>query len=227
MPRAHAEANLSAWRRALSISLAVLALAILSVACGGDDDETTEAGVTTFTTTVEVTTTDPAATTAPTTTTTPEPPGPPFSTAPAQGAALSSRLALLTDVRLGRHVGYDRIVFEFLPGGRPGYRVRFVRPPIVEDASGNEVEVDGEAFLSIRLEPASGFDLVGDLGEVYTGPTRIDGSSANTDMIEELVRTGDFEAVLSWVAGLDERAPFRVQRLAGPPRIVVEVRADD
>lgn len=46
-------------------------------------------------------------------------------------------------------------------------------------------------------------------------------------MIEELVRTGDFEAVLSWVAGLDERAPFRVQRLAGPPRIVVEVRADD
>ena len=137
MPRAHAEANLSAWRRALSISLAVLALAILSAACGGDDDETTEAGVTTFTTTVEVTTTDPAATTAPTTTTTPEPPGP-FSTAPAQGAALSSRLALLTDVRLGRHVGYDRIVFEFLPGGRPGYRVRFVRPPIVEDASGTK-----------------------------------------------------------------------------------------
>jgi hypothetical protein len=102
-----------------------------------------------------------------------------------------------------------------------------VRPPIVEDASGNEVEVDGEAFLSIRLEPASGFDLSGELGEVYTGPTQIDGSSAGTEMVEELVRTGDFEAVLTWVAGLDERAPFRVLRLFGPPRIVVDVRADD
>lgn len=206
------------------VLFAVLSVVLVSASCGGDDDETTEAGLTTVITTVEVTTTEPATTTAPTTTTAP---GPPFSTAPAQGAALSSRLALLADVRLGRHEGYDRIVFEFLPGGRPGYRVRFVRPPIIEDASGNEVEVDGEAFLSIRLEPASGFDLAGDLGEVYTGPTRIDGSSANTEIIEELVRTGDFEAVLTWVAGLDERAPFRVLRLAGPPRIVVDVRADD
>jgi hypothetical protein len=205
----------------------VVALALVPAACGGDDDETTEAGVTTVVSTVEVTTTEPAATTAPTTTTAPEPPGPPFSTAPAQGEALSTRLALLTDVRLGQHEGYDRIVFELLPGGRPGYRVRFVRPPIVEDASGNEVDVDGETFLSIRLEPASGFDLAGDLGEVYTGPTRIDGSSAGTEMVEEVVRTGDFEAVLTWVAGLDERAPFRVLRLFGPPRIVVDVRADD
>jgi hypothetical protein len=209
-------------RGSLALGLVALSLA----ACGGDDDETTEAGVTTVVTTVEVTTTEPAATTAPTTTA-PEPPGPPFSTAPAQGDALSTRLALLTDVRLGRHEGFDRIVFEFLPGGRPGYRVRFVRPPILEDASGNEVEVDGEAFLSIRLEPASGFDLSGELGEVYTGPTRIDGSSAGTEMVEELVRTGDFEAVLTWVAGLDERAPFRVLRLFGPPRIVVDVRTDD
>ena len=41
------------------------------------------------------------------------------------------------------------------------------------------------------------------------------------------MRTGDFEAVLTWVAGLDERAPFRVLRLAGPHRLVVDVRADD
>ena len=141
-------------RRVGFLLAAFVALALVPAACGGDD-ETTEAGVTTVITTVEVTTTEPAATTAPTTTAS-EPPGPPFSTAPAQGEALSTRLALLTDVRLGRHEGYDRIVFEFLPGGRPGYRVRFVRPPIVEDASGNEVEVDGEAFLSIRLEPALG-----------------------------------------------------------------------
>lgn len=205
----------------LAVLLAVFALA----ACGGGDDETTEPGATTVITTVEVTTTVPATTTTPT-----EPeaiPGPPFSTAPAVARASSTRLALLTDVRLGRHEGYDRIVFEFLPGSRPGYRVRYVRPPIIEDASGRVVQVDGDAFLSIRMEPASGFDLTGELGEVYTGPMRIAGSSAGTEVIVEVVRTGDFEAVLNWVAGVDGRLPFRVQRLAGPPRIAVDVRTAD
>jgi len=32
---------------------------------------------------------------------------------------------------------------------------------------------------------------------------------------------------VAWVAGLEERVPFRVARLGGPPRIVVDVRADD
>jgi hypothetical protein len=41
------------------------------------------------------------------------------------------------------------------------------------------------------------------------------------------VRTGDFEAVLTWVAGLEDRAPFRVIRLSGPPRIVVDVQTED
>lgn len=206
--------------------LAVLLAALPLAACGGGDDETTP-GATTVTTTVEVTTTVPA-TTAPATTTEPEAvPGPPFSTAPAVARAGSTRLALLTDVRLGRHEGYERIVFEFLPGSRPAYRVRYVRPPIIEDASGRVVQVDGDAFLSIRMEPASGFDLTGELGEVYTGPMRIAGSSAGTEVIVEVVRTGDFEAVLNWVAGVDGRLPFRVQRLTGPPRIVIDVRTAD
>jgi len=207
------------------LTAVILMVGLVPAACGGDD-ETTQPTATTVTTTVEVTTTEPVTTTVPTTTSEP-PPGPPFATAPAADRAHSNRLALLTDVRIGTHEGYERIVFEFLPGGAPGYRVRYVRPPIVEDSSGAIVEVDGDAFLSIRLEPASGFDLSGDLGEVYTGPTRIDGSSAGTDVIEEVVRTGDFEAVLNWVAGLDEPAPFRVLRLSGPPRIVVDLRATD
>jgi hypothetical protein len=206
----------------VGMRLAALLLAVLVLAACGGDEETTEPGATTVTTTVEVTTTEPVTTSAPsTTTTTPAPPpGPPFSTAPVAARALSTRLALLTDVRLGRHEVYERLVFEFLPGSRPGYRVRYIRPPIVEDASGLVVEVDGAAFLSIRMEPASGFDLAGELGEVYTGPTRI----AGTGTIVEVVRTGDFEAVLNWVAGLEQRSPFRVLSLAGPPRIVVDVR---
>jgi hypothetical protein len=128
-------------------------------------------------------------------------------------------------VRVGGHEGYDRIVFEFLSGPTPGYRVRYVQPPIIADPSGMQVRVAGTAFLSIRMEPASGFDLTGPGGQVYTGPSRISGSGAGAEVVEEVVLTGDFEAVLNWVAGLEERAPFRVLRLSGPPRLVIDVEA--
>jgi hypothetical protein len=42
--------------------------------------------------------------------------------------------------------------------------------------------------------------------------------------VREVVRTGDFEAVLSWAVGLDDRVDFRVLTLDGPPRLVVDFR---
>ena len=80
--------------------------------------------------------------------------------------------------------------------------------------------------MSIRMEPASGFDLNTAEGKlVYTGPRRIE--PRDTKVVKQLFRTGDFEAVLTWVAGLSERAPFRVQKqLESPPRLVVEVHTD-
>ncbi len=212
---------------------ACLAAVALLAACSGDDGatsgagESTAAGPTTSTTagTTTAGTTTAATTTAPTTTAPPPPPpGPPFGLAPESGSPQGGTfgLALLTAVRVGGHEGFDRVVFQFLPGPTPGYRVRYVRPPIIEDPSGRTVRVAGTAFLSIRMEPASGFDLTGPRGQVYTGPARIDGSSAGGDVVEEVVLTGDFEAVMNWVIGLDGRAPFRVLRLSGPPRLVVD-----
>jgi hypothetical protein len=195
-------------------------LCALVAACGGGGGETVTVPGPTTTATTTVTTTE-TETVASTVT---EPAGPPFGTAPVSGPASGTGTALLRAVRLGAHAGYDRIVFEFRAGTRPGYRVRYVRPPIVEDASGRTVRVAGNAFLSIRMEPASGFDLTGSAGQTYTGPKRISGSAAGTSIVLELVETGDFEAVLNWVAGLETRAPFRVLALDGPPRIVVDVR---
>ena len=34
----------------------------------------------------------------------------------------------------------------------------------------------------------------------------------------------DFEAVLIWAIGVDDRVDFRVTTLAGPPRLVVDLR---
>ena len=76
---------------------------------------------------------------------------------------------------VGSHEGYDRVVFQFRDGV-PGYRVEYVDPPLHEDGSGNVVELDGNAFVVVRMEPASGFDLSVPEGElVYTGPRRLPG----------------------------------------------------
>ena len=136
----------------------------------------------------------------------------------------TSSTALLERVAIGRHEGYDRVVFEFREGV-PGYRVEYVEPPLHEDGSGAPVRVAGSAFVVVRMEPASGFDLSVPEGElVYKGPRRLSGSDAGTSVVREVVRTGDFEAVLTWAVGLSDRVDFRVRTLQSPPRLVVDFR---
>jgi hypothetical protein len=125
-------------------------------------------------------------------------------TTPTSVASTASAVALLTDVV----VEDDSVTFVFRDE-TPGYEVQYVPPPITEDASGEEVAVGGSAYLHVRMEPASGVDLSGaEFEETYTGPTRIAGDGSP---IVEVVRTGDFEAVLSWVVGLDTQRAFRVE----------------
>jgi len=100
----------------------------------------------------------------------------------------------------------------------PGIDAKYVQPPITEDASGRTVDVKGSAYLSIRMEPASGVDLSGGAPEeTYTGPKRIDGSGA----IAEIVQTGDFEANLTWVIGLDHERAYRVEADASAVRVYI------
>ena len=76
-------------------------------------------------------------------------------------------------------------------------------------------------MLLVRMEPALDADLTQESApRTYTGPSRL---SPDTAVVVELVRTGGFEAVLTWAAGVDEERPFRVTRLESPARIVVDV----
>lgn len=133
--------------------------------------------------------------------------------------------ALLSAVRVGRNKGFERIVFQFAGTPVPGYRVQWVDGPITADGSGEPVEVTGQAYLEIVLEPASGVDLSApQLTVVYGGPDRIS-VAGQTKVITDLVRTGDFENVLTWVAGATERVPFRVSTLSDPTRIAIDLAA--
>jgi hypothetical protein len=187
------------------LTAAILALAGLGCA-GSDDDQGASLPVTTTAT-------------APTTTEESFEGGTGTVTAPAE----TNETALLERVAVAGHDSYDRVVFQFR-NGVPGYRVEYVEPPLREDGSGNVVNLDGAAFLVVRMEPASGFDLsVPEGAMVYTGPRRI--SPEGTSVVREVVRTGDFEAVLTWAIGLNEQVPFRVLTLDDPARIVVDFAA--
>jgi hypothetical protein len=126
--------------------------------------------------------------------------------------------ALLTAVTVESGPCVDRVEFAFegAGGAFPGYRVSY-RPAeaaLVEDGSGAHVAVDGSAYLVVRLEPAATADLSGPaLVKTYRGPRRIS-APENAHALREVVKTGDFESVLTWVLGVDGRRPFAVTNSA-------------
>ena len=197
--------------------IAALACCALAAGCGGDDDERRTAAT-------------PAATPTATATATAEPTAEPTvgidplegaSTDPVVVNATNGETALLTGVRAARHEGYDRIVFEFR-NEVPGYDVRYIPRPVQQDGSGKTVAVDGTEVLQIRMENALDADLSDSSAPpTYTGPQRL---RPDTPVVAELVRTGGFEGVLTWVAGVRDRVDFRVSALNEPPRLVIDLR---
>ena len=142
------------------------------------------------------------------------------STDPVTAEAASTETALLTSIDVSSVEGHDRVVFEF-SNGVPGYDIRYVERPIVADGSGQEIEVAGSDVLQARFEPALDADLTKeDAPRTYFGPARFTPNDA--EVVAELVRTGGFEAVLTWAIGMKQKAPFKVSTLADPPSVVVD-----
>jgi hypothetical protein len=138
---------------------------------------------------------------------------PPFTVFAKAGPQRGPAPAVLEHVRVGRHPGFDRVVFEFRRA-TPAWSARYV-PRVIHDGSGLPVRLRGRAFVHV----------------VFRG-TRIDRASAGGP---EIVRTprfptllqlkeaGDFEAVVSFGLGLRRKVGFRAFRLTGPSRIVLDV----
>lgn len=121
---------------------------------------------------------------------------------------------MLTEVETGRHEGYDRVVFGFQEVV-PGYAIRYVDTP-VQCGSGHEVEVAGVAYLEVHMSFAQ--------AHTETGEATIQERERTPDlpMLRSLISTCDFEGYVTWVLGLAEQTPYRVNELADPPRLVVD-----
>jgi hypothetical protein len=130
--------------------------------------------------------------------------------------------APVTDVRYSKE-GCPRVVFEF-GDHEPAYVVEYATEPFSECGSGEAISTQGwnaDAFLTVRLEPSGSADLSKpDAPMTYEGPRDID---VGGRVLKHLRVICDFEAVFTWVVGLDELRDFSVFTLDDPSRIVIDI----
>lgn len=215
-------------RRPLLAATAVASLALVA-ACGtadsGSDDPSTPAGGPTATTAA------PSPDPTPTTTggseaADPDPEAdaaaPPFpadtsvdTADPTGDAALT-----VTDVRVGHHDGYDRVVLELAGTGTPGWRVEYV-DAAVEDPTGETVDLAGDSVLQVVVTGAAYPFETG----ATEFPLKQPVTAAGTTVVTESVLMGTFEAQTQAFVGVTgSPAPFRAYLLENPTRVVVDVQ---
>ena len=118
--------------------------------------------------------------------------------------------------------GVGQITFMFRPAGNvaavPEVAIRPATPPFSKDPSGLPLEVAGTAFLEIVFHGGTALDE--DYQPTYEGP--VDFAPPGNPIVE-MKRAGDFEAVSSWVVGLDGPPCVRILPFDGTSRLVIEI----
>jgi hypothetical protein len=138
---------------------------------------------------------------------------PPFTTAP-KTASGSGGQAELYRIDVACHSSYDRFVIR-ARSGTPRYDVRYVSK-IVADGSGNTVSLQGTKRLRVTLHNA----------RAHTQGGGVLLPSVKTPLcsnLRQLKLAGDFEGVVTFGLGLRRKTGFRVFRLTGPTRVVIDV----
>ena len=124
--------------------------------------------------------------------------------------------AMLTSVRAAEHPGFDRVVFEF-QDRVPGWKTAYVPGPAQDCGSGETHAIEGGALMEVTFQQAQAHT---DEGQP-TIPERKQTLSFPT--LKEMQRTCDFEGMVTYFLGTQERGRYRIEELSNPPRLVVDV----
>jgi hypothetical protein len=125
--------------------------------------------------------------------------------------------ASLVAVRTGSHEGFDQVVFEF-DERVPGYHTEYIDQPVRKCGSGKTTHLAGDGWLEVRMSPVNAHTEEGH-------PTVADRERMpNLPVLSELELTCDFEAVVTWVFGVESPNRYQVLELTSPPRLVVKIR---
>lgn len=126
---------------------------------------------------------------------------------------------MIDDLRLGLQESYDRVVLDLSGTGEVGWIVQYAEAPAM-DGSGFPVDLAGDHVLQVVAQ-----------GMAYPEPgdTAYDPGSLLVDggellQVTEVLRGAPFEGQVQVFIGTREQAPFRVFRLAGPERLVIDLQ---
>ena len=122
----------------------------------------------------------------------------------------------VSDVRMARHDGFDRVVFDTVGEGKVGWSTYFTEAP-VEQASGLPIHYDGSVALEVNLtgvidEAESGYSYL-DLG-----PMPGVGGAVN-----EVIAAVNWHGTSQFIVGLDAETPYSIQLLEDPQRVVIDI----
>ena len=128
-------------------------------------------------------------------------------------AAPAPQFGALTNIRVGRHATFDRVVLDFGTGGPASFRGKFT-PQLIADPSGKRVSLPGNTFVSVVLQGATAFGT-------YQGRKSFTTTALRN--VRAVAITGDFEAVLSIGLGVRHRTWLHVFTLPNPSRLVIDI----
>jgi putative hemolysin len=135
----------------------------------------------------------------------------------------SGKQALLNDVGAATTT-CPRVVFAFENIPPVSYVVEYRNPPFSNCGSGARVDTSGwgsSAYVVFHSNQASGVDLTGPtFRQTYKKSKDI---AVASPVLRRVYETCDFEGTLEWVIALDARHSFKVSKLTGPPRLVVDI----
>lgn len=143
----------------------------------------------------------------------------PDDTVPKQAEASPGAKLTVTDVRLSRHPGFDRVEYYLDGQGAPGFSVWYTGRA-VQDGSGRELEVAGDSVLEVRIT-GSGYPF--DTGVApYAGPDPA--TDPAVPGIAGVYRTTVFEGVTQSFVGVAGDEPgFTVVAQPMPNRLVIDI----
>jgi hypothetical protein len=129
----------------------------------------------------------------------------------------NGRRARLWRIRVGRHPGFDRLVFQF-DRGRPPYAIRYLPVPR-SDGSGAPIPFDGTVGLQVEMGAQTFIPDVQGFPLTFR-PTHL---VPRYQTLRSVRYGGWFEGWADFGVGLKARSGFRVLEMANPPRLVIDV----
>ncbi|MEU1984271.1 hypothetical protein [Nocardia sp. NPDC019395] len=138
---------------------------------------------------------------------------------PKQAEASPDAMLTVTDIRMSRHAGFDRVEYYLGGPGTPGWSAWYTGRA-VQDGSGRELDVAGRSVLEVRI---TGSAYPFDSGVApYAGPDPA--TDPAVPGIAGVYRTTVFEGITQSFIGVGADEPgFTVATATMPNRLVIDI----